>query len=114
MNPGTSGTTCTNWARPNDNKAADGIDALFFDFQVYTAWWLSSWWNTAEAIHTMIDYMKYSNDTQYMWMVERSFTINRQTYPADVKSTDPSPATSSAGPLTTPSGGHWPGLPPTS
>ena len=91
INPGTSGSTCTSWARPDDNRAADGVDALVFDYEVYTAWWLSSWWNSAEAIHTVIDYMRYSNDTQYMWMVERTFTINRLAYPADVKSTDPLP-----------------------
>jgi predicted alpha-1,6-mannanase (GH76 family) len=59
-----------------------------FDFQTYTAWWLSSWWNSAVATHTVTEYMKYSGDHQYLWLIERSYTINRLPYPAGTKSTD--------------------------
>lgn len=59
-----------------------------FDLQIYTAWWLSSWWNSAVATHTLIEYMKYSGDEQYFWLVDRSYTINRLPYEAGTKSGD--------------------------
>ncbi|KAH8174910.1 glycosyl hydrolase family 76 domain-containing protein [Sarocladium implicatum] len=81
-------TTCTNWARPNLDHAAAATDALMYDLQIYTAWWLSSWWNSAVATHTIIEYMLYSGDEQYLWLVDRSYTINRLPYAAGTKSGD--------------------------
>lgn len=67
------------------------MDALIFDFQIYTAWWLSSWWNSAVATHTVTDYMRQSGDEQYLWLIERVLTINKEPFPAGVKSTDELP-----------------------
>ncbi|KAH8879954.1 family 76 glycoside hydrolase [Thozetella sp. PMI_491] len=80
--------SCTSWARPSDNKAAAAANALMWPYQPDTAWWLSSWWNSAVAVTSLIDYMKRSGDKQYQWVVDRTFEVNKGVFAAGVKSTD--------------------------
>jgi predicted alpha-1,6-mannanase (GH76 family) len=53
-----------------------------------TAWWPSSWWNSAVALDTVIDYMRHTGNRQYSWIVNRTFTVNRVAFPAGARSTD--------------------------
>ncbi|WP_198671831.1 glycoside hydrolase family 76 protein, partial [Desertihabitans aurantiacus] len=84
----TDETGCTGWTRPAVDRAAAAVDALVFDYDPYTAWWPSSWWNSAVAISTVIDYQRQTGDDSYAWMVERTFEVNRVPFPAGEKSTD--------------------------
>lgn len=79
---------CTAFARPSNNRPAAGANALMWAYQPDTAWWLSSWWNSAATITTLMDYMIKSGDHQYLWVVDRTFTVNKAAFPAGVKSTD--------------------------
>ncbi|MCU7727563.1 glycoside hydrolase family 76 protein [Actinoplanes sp. KI2] len=81
--------SCTAWARPADNRAAAAADALMWAYQPDTAWWPSSWWNSADTITTLMAWMKRSGRTDYRWVVDRTFTVNRVAFPAGVKSGDP-------------------------
>jgi hypothetical protein len=81
--------SCTAWGRPADNRAAAAADALMWAYQPDTAWWLSSWWNSAVAVTTMMDWMKRTGRTDYRWIVDRTFTVNKVAFPAGVKSGDP-------------------------
>ncbi len=63
-----SNGSCTAWARPADNRAAAAADALMWAYQPDTAWWLSSWWNSAVAVTTLMDWMKRTGRTDYLWV----------------------------------------------
>ena len=80
--------SCTAWARPAADRAAAAADALMWAYQPDTAWWLSSWWNSAVAVTTVMDWMKRSGRTDYAWIVDRTFQVNRVAFPAGVKSSD--------------------------
>lgn len=84
----TDETGCTGWARPAVDRAAAAVDALVYDYDPYTAWWPSSWWNSAVAISTVIDYQRQTGDDSYAWMIDRTFEVNRVPFPAGEKSTD--------------------------
>jgi hypothetical protein len=81
--------SCTAWARPANDRAAAAADALMWAYQPDTAWWLSSWWNSADALTTLMAWMKRSGRTDYLWVVDRSFTVNKAAFPAGQKSSDP-------------------------
>jgi hypothetical protein len=81
--------SCTAWARPAADRAAAAADALMWAYQPDTAWWLSSWWNSADALTALMAWMKRSGRTDYLWVVDRSFTVNKAAFPAGQKSTDP-------------------------
>ncbi len=85
---GASGS-CTAWSRPQLNRAAAAADALMWHYDPATAWWPSSWWNSAVALHTMIDYQRRTGDQRHRWMIRQTFDINRGVFPAGVRSTDP-------------------------
>jgi predicted alpha-1,6-mannanase (GH76 family) len=87
----TQQTACTAWARPNVDHVAAAADALAYSYDPYTAWWPSSWWNSAVAIDTVAQYQQTTGDTEYAWMIDRMFEVNKASFPADVKSTDPLP-----------------------
>jgi rhamnogalacturonyl hydrolase YesR len=80
--------SCTAWARPAANRADAAADALLYDYQPDTAWWLSSWWNSAVAVTTVMDYLKRTGRTDLLWIVDRTFEVNRGVFPAGVKSGD--------------------------
>lgn len=81
--------SCTAWARPAGNRAAAAADALMWAYQPDTAWWLSSWWNSADALTALMAWMKRSGRTDYLWVVDRSFTVNKAAFPAGQRSSDP-------------------------
>ncbi|GIH09368.1 hypothetical protein Rhe02_74350 [Rhizocola hellebori] len=85
---GQSGS-CTAWARPANNRADAVAASLMWAYQPDTAWWLSSWWNSAVAVHTVIDYTRRTGKTDYLWVVDRTFEVNKGVFPAGVKSSDP-------------------------
>lgn len=80
---------CTDWARPVVDRPAAAVDALMYAYQPDTAWWLSSWWNSAVALTTVMDWMEKTGRTDYRWIVDRTFTVNRVAFPAGVRSSDP-------------------------
>lgn len=83
-----SNGSCTAWARPSADRAAAAADALMQAYQPDTAWWLSSWWNSAVAVTTVTDWMLRTGRRDYLWVVDRTFEVNKGTFPAGVKSTD--------------------------
>jgi hypothetical protein len=80
---------CTAWARPSADRAAAAADALAFAYRPDTAWWPSSWWNSAATVTTLMDWMKRTGRTDYRWVVDRTFEVNKVAFPAGVKSSDP-------------------------
>jgi predicted alpha-1,6-mannanase (GH76 family) len=80
--------SCTAWARPTGDRAAAAADALMYAYQPDTAWWISSWWNSAVAVTTLMDWMKRSGRTEHRWIVDRTFVVNRVAFPAGVRSND--------------------------
>jgi hypothetical protein len=81
--------SCTAWARPANDRAAAAADALMWAYRPDTAWWPSSWWNSAVAIATVADWMKRTGRTDYRWAVDRTFEVNKVAFPAGVRSSDP-------------------------
>ena len=49
----------------------------------------SSWWNSAVALTTVIDYTRQTGDTRYAWIVPRTFQVDRGSFPAGARSSDP-------------------------
>ena len=84
-----SNGACTAWARPGGDRSAAAADALMYDYQPDTAWWLSSWWNSAVAVTAVMNWMKRSGRTDYRWIADRTFTVNKVAMPAGQKSGDP-------------------------
>jgi predicted alpha-1,6-mannanase (GH76 family) len=80
--------SCTAWARATSVPADAAADALMWSYDPNTAWWPSSWWNSAVALDTVIDYMRHTGNRQYSWIVNRTFTVNRVAFPAGARSTD--------------------------
>jgi len=81
--------SCAAWARPATVRVDAAADALMWSYQPDTAWWPSSWWNSAVALNTVIDYLRLTGSTRYSWIVDRTFTVNRVAFPAGVRSSDP-------------------------
>jgi predicted alpha-1,6-mannanase (GH76 family) len=85
---GASGS-CTAWARPADVRPAAVADALMWSYDPNNAWWPSSWWNSASALTSLVDYLRASGSTEYTWVVARTFQVNRVAFPAGARSSDP-------------------------
>jgi hypothetical protein len=81
--------SCTAWARPTTDRAAAAADVLAYGYRTDTAWWPSSWWNSAVAATSLADWMKRSGRTDYRWLVDRTYEQNKGVMPAGQKSTDP-------------------------
>ncbi|WP_405060369.1 glycoside hydrolase family 76 protein [Kribbella sp. NBC_01505] len=79
---------CTTWARPAADRTSAAADALMYSYQPSTAWWLSSWWNSAVALTTVMDYQQRTRRTDLRWMVNEMFDKNKGVFPAGVKSGD--------------------------
>ncbi|CAM4013538.1 glycoside hydrolase family 76 protein [Kibdelosporangium persicum] len=77
--------SCTAWARPVQSRAHAAADALMYSYDPYTGWWPSSWWNSAATLTALID----TGDRQYDWVIARTFDVNRGTFPAGQRGTDP-------------------------
>ncbi|GAA0624801.1 glycosyl hydrolase [Kribbella sandramycini] len=79
---------CTAWARPASDRLGAAADALMYAYQPHTAWWLSSWWNSAVALTTVMDYQQRTRRTDLRWIVNEMYEKNRGVFPAGVKSGD--------------------------
>jgi hypothetical protein len=84
-----SNGSCTAWARPAPSRDAAAVDALMYSYDPNTAYWDSSWWNSAVALATVIDYMRQTGDTRYEWIVDHTFTVDKASFPAGARSSDP-------------------------
>ncbi|MFI5698316.1 glycoside hydrolase family 76 protein [Kribbella sp. NPDC051586] len=82
------GGSCTAWARPATDRTDAAADALMYSYQPYTAWWLSSWWNSAVAVTTLMDYQQRTRRTDLQWIVNEVFEKNKGVFPAGQKSGD--------------------------
>ncbi len=80
--------SCTAWARPGKVHTAAAVDALMYSYDPNTAYWDSSWWNSAVALATVIDYMRQTGDTRYEWIVDHTFEVNKVPFPAGARSSD--------------------------
>lgn len=80
--------SCTAWARPATDRVGAAADALMYSYRPDTAWWPSSWWNSAVAVTTLMDYQERTGRTEYSWIIDRTFTVNKGVFPAGVKSSD--------------------------
>jgi hypothetical protein len=80
--------SCTAWARPADHKADAVADALLYSYAPDTAWWPSSWWNSASALTSVTDYLKASGSTEDDWIIGQTFAVDRVAFPAGVRSGD--------------------------
>ena len=81
--------SCTAWARADSDQLGAAADALMWSYDPYNAWWPSSWWNSAVALTSVIDYTRQTGDTRYEWIINRTFQINRVAFPAGTRSSDP-------------------------
>lgn len=81
--------TCTAWARPSADRPAAGTDALMWGYDPQTGCWLSSWWNSAVTLTTVMDWMKQTGRRDYLWIVNHTFESNRGVYPGGRCSSDP-------------------------
>ncbi|GGL16747.1 glycoside hydrolase family 76 protein [Mangrovihabitans endophyticus] len=81
--------SCTGWARPAGDRAAAAADALMYAYRPDTAWWPSSWWNSAATLTAVINWMQRSGRGDYRWIVARTFEVNRGTFAAGERSSDP-------------------------
>ncbi|MDT5013903.1 MAG: hypothetical protein QOD39_63 [Mycobacterium sp.] len=80
--------SCTAWARSSSDRVSAAAEALVYSYQPNTAWWLSSWWNSAVAATTLFDYQQRTRRTDLRWMVDEIFTKNKGVFAAGVKSGD--------------------------
>ncbi|GAA3432238.1 glycoside hydrolase family 76 protein [Kutzneria kofuensis] len=81
--------SCTAWARPAPTRAGAAADALMYSYDTYQAWWPSSWWNSAATLTALINYAQRTGTHDYDWVVGRTFDVNRGSFPAGTKSSDP-------------------------
>jgi hypothetical protein len=56
-----------------------------YSYDPYTAWWPSSWWNSAATLTALID----AGNPQYDWVIGRTFDVNRGQFAAGQRATDP-------------------------
>jgi predicted alpha-1,6-mannanase (GH76 family) len=81
--------SCTAWARPAQSRSSATADALMYSYDPTQAWWRSSWWNSAASLTALIDFASRSGNRQYDWVIGRTFDVNRGTFPAGQRGTDP-------------------------
>lgn len=81
--------SCTAWARPAPTRARAAADALMASYRTDEGWWRSSWWNSAVALTTVMDFARHTGRHDYDWAVSRTFEQNKGVFPAGVRSSDP-------------------------
>jgi predicted alpha-1,6-mannanase (GH76 family) len=67
-------------------RAAAAVLAASYDYD--TAYWNSSWWNSAVALTTVEDYAQRTGDTRYNWIIEHTYTVDKVPFPAGTRSSD--------------------------
>ncbi|CAM3399326.1 GH92 family glycosyl hydrolase [Isoptericola cucumis] len=73
---------------PSVERATRAAAVLMADRDDEKAWWPSSWWNSAVATETVIEYMQRTGDESYLPQVDRTFERNKGTFPAGELSGD--------------------------
>lgn len=73
---------------PSVERAARAAQVLMADYDPEEAWWQSSWWNSAVATETVVEYMQRTGDESYLPQVDRTFERNKGTFPAGELSGD--------------------------
>ncbi|GAA1716986.1 hypothetical protein GCM10009809_11260 [Isoptericola hypogeus] len=73
---------------PSVVRATRAAEVLMADYDPAEAWWQSSWWNSAVATETVIEYMQRTGDESYLPQVDRTFERNKGTFPAGELSGD--------------------------
>ncbi|MFJ5520714.1 glycoside hydrolase family 76 protein [Streptomyces griseoluteus] len=81
--------SCTAWARPAPTRARGAADALMASYQTSEGWWRSSWWNSAVALTSVVDFARATGTHDYDWAVARTFEQNKGVFPAGGRSSDP-------------------------
>lgn len=81
--------SCTAWARPAPTRARGAADALMASYQTDEGWWRSSWWNSAVALTSVVDFARATGTHDYDWAVARTFEQNNGVFPAGGRSSDP-------------------------
>ncbi|MFF8649204.1 glycoside hydrolase family 76 protein [Streptomyces griseoluteus] len=81
--------SCTAWARPAPTRARGAADALMASYQTNEGWWRSSWWNSAVALTSVVDFARATGTHDYDWAVARTFEQNKGVFPAGGRSSDP-------------------------
>ncbi|MGW6015484.1 glycoside hydrolase family 76 protein [Streptomyces sp. NPDC055210] len=81
--------SCTAWARPAPTRARGAADALMASYRTDEGWWRSSWWNSAVALTTIVEFAEQSGRHDYDWAIARTYEQNRGVFPAGGRSSDP-------------------------
>ncbi|RPE39144.1 putative alpha-1,6-mannanase (GH76 family) [Streptomyces sp. Ag109_O5-1] len=81
--------SCTTWVRPAPSRPRAAVDALMASYQTNEGWWPSSWWNSAVALTSVIDFAERTGRHDYDWVIARTFEQNRGAFAAGVRSSDP-------------------------
>ena len=76
--------SCTAWARPAQARIPAALDALMWSYDPYTAWWPSSWWNSAVAVTAVADTRAHEFDAA----LARTFDVNRVAFAAGQRGSD--------------------------
>ncbi|GAA1273226.1 glycoside hydrolase family 76 protein [Streptomyces javensis] len=79
---------CTAWVRPAPSRARAAADALMASYHPYEGWWRSSWWNSAVAVTSLIDFAQRTGRHDYDWVIARTFEQNRGTFAPGERSSD--------------------------
>ena len=73
---------------PSVVRATRAAEVLMGDRDDEKAWWPSSWWNSAVATETVIEYLQRTGDESYLPQVDRTFERNKAPFPAGEMSSD--------------------------
>ncbi len=66
---------CGGAQAPSDQPAVDAL-VRFYDLRS-GVWPTTGWWNSANALNALTNYMIVSGDHRYLWVVENTFTKKR-------------------------------------
>ncbi|MFJ8938782.1 glycoside hydrolase family 76 protein [Streptomyces sp. NPDC102365] len=81
--------SCTAWARPAPTRARGAADALMASYRTDEGWWRSSWWNSAVALTSVVEFAEQSGRHDYDWVIARTYEQNRGVFPAGGRGSDP-------------------------
>lgn len=60
-----------------NDAASKAVAALFHTYSIDTGLWAdTNWWNAANALSALIDYMRLSNDRAYEWVLDNTYRRN--------------------------------------
>lgn len=71
---------CTEWARSTINSESPidaAITALMQFYDIRGLWKTTGWWNSANALTSLIDYIRYTGRSTYEFAIETTFEKNK-------------------------------------